>query len=136
MNPGCTNSLRNETYHEINVIFFKTWRGDRICPADTLFDIFIGFPYNFYHVKGPPISPQEKKLADLLISALTRKISFAELERRVNLPDAHNFVEKFNIDVIQEVELKDMASKLNTPEEEGLVEKALSKVLKEFFPSL
>ena len=75
-------------------------------------EIYEGFPSKFYDVNKPPMSEKEEKFAELLIDALSLKITYTELARKMDKRIAIDFANILKEKVTSKIEVQGMLDRL------------------------
>jgi len=93
--------------------------------------VYAGQPFNYYEVKEPLLSIEEKKLAETLSQIISRKKPFAEL-KKLQLPGIDSeFAEKVRSRIVQDIEAENLIQFIPSNETINALNKNLIEFIKD-----
>lgn len=98
--------------------------------------IFEGFPYKLYEVRDPGFNPAQQKIADILISSINRTYSLDEIKEGMEIEKAVEFVNEFNSEIIQTIEINELLMKLPSTEVYDDLREKIEGIFKKYLPKL
>ncbi len=113
----------------------KQVKGEKIDSYGNV-EIFEGFPYKLYEVKSSSFNAAQKKIADVLVSSINRTYSLDEIKEGMAINKAVDFVNEFNMEIIQTIEINEVLMRLPSAELYNKLRKKIIEIFKKFLPKL
>ena len=98
--------------------------------------VFEGFPYRLYEVKKSSFDAAQQKIADVLVSSINRTYSLDEIKEGMAISKAVDFVNEFNMEVIQTIEINEFLMRFPSTEEYEALRKKVEEIFAKFLPRL
>ena len=98
--------------------------------------IYNGFPYKLYEVKKSSFDAAQQKIADVLVSSINRTYSLDEIKEGIAISKAVDFVNEFNTEIIQTIEINELLTRLPSPELYSELRGKVDEIFKKFLPRL
>jgi len=98
--------------------------------------IFDGFPHKIYEVLDGDFPAAHKKIADVLISSINRTYSIDEIKSRVPMEQGVDFINEFNTEIIQTIEINELLMKFPSLELYTELVDSMVKIFKKYMPKL
>ena len=98
--------------------------------------IYDSFPYKEYVIETKEFSIEQRRFIDFLTDAIKRSYSLEELKQIMPIPNAEDFAEAFNSEIIQPIEVKQLLARLPDASEYKQLHKAFVRILEEFLPEI
>ncbi len=98
--------------------------------------VFEGFPYRLYEVKKSSFDAAQQKIADVLVSSINRTYSLDEIKEGMAISKAVDFVNEFNMEIIQTIEINEFLMRFPSTEEYEALRKKVEEIFAKFLPGL
>ncbi|MCX6802562.1 MAG: ATPase, T2SS/T4P/T4SS family [Candidatus Diapherotrites archaeon] len=98
--------------------------------------VFDGFPYKLYEVSESDFPPAQKKIAELLISSINRTYSLDEIREAVSIDKAVEFVNHFNTEIIQTIEINELMVKFPSTQVYTELRDKIAELFKKYLPKI
>ncbi|MEM0360165.1 MAG: ATPase, T2SS/T4P/T4SS family [Candidatus Diapherotrites archaeon] len=98
--------------------------------------VFDGFPYKLYEVNEEDFPPAQKKIADLLVSSINRTYSLDEIKEAVSIDKAVEFVNHFNTEIIQTIEINELLVKFPSIQVYSDLKSKIIDLFKKYMPKI
>jgi len=98
--------------------------------------IFDGFPYKLYELKARSFAPAQQKIADILVSSINRTYSLDEIKEGMAISKAVEFVNEFNTEIIQTIEINELLVRLPSTEVYEQLQSHIETIFKKYLPKL
>jgi flagellar protein FlaI len=99
-------------------------------------EVYDGFPYKLYEIKETGFDDSQRVLAKYLSQIIDRTLSVGEVAERLKSKRALDFLEEFNSEIVQVIEVNEFLTKLPSNKEFSELSVKLTEILKKYYPKL